>query len=292
MKGKCSNPDCAAPISCHEGHEDYTQCEYWLKNNPKESTKLKLTSRKRKANNNQIWSGNPLRVEEINLVSYRNAPIVIGLAGKANAGKTTFLAMLYTLLYDGGNFEKYDFSGSMTTLGWDSLYHKLKVLNKKVSFPETTPSSYLRLLHFALRGEGDILNDLLITDASGEVFSYWSQNKEDENAENARWIYDNSHGFILFIDCDDLIKRKNLAKTEIVDIAEMLKSNLKDRPVLAVWSKADLKEEVHPKIKTSLHDELSEIFNNYSEIDVSNFPSKNPDELVHSNNLKTIDWLL
>jgi len=72
----------------------------------------------------------------------------------------------------------------------------------------------------------------------------------------------------------------------------MLKSDLKERPVLAVWSKADLKGEVHPTIRDSLKNELSEIFNKYFEIDISNFPSKNPDEIVHKNNLKTIDWLL
>ncbi len=292
MKEKCSNPDCPAPISCHEGEEDYAKCDHWKKNNRIESTEIKATPKNRNANSNQIWSGEPLKIEDINLISYRNTPIVIGLVGKAKAGKTTFLAMLYTLLYDGGRFENYGFSGTKTILGWDKLYDKLKVVNKKVSLPDTTPSSYLRLLHLALRNIKNQLTDFLITDASGEVFSTWSQNKDDKNAENARWIYDNSNGFILFIDCDDLIKRKNLAKTEIIDIAEMLKSDLKNRPVLAVWSKADLKEEVHTRIKSSLHDELSAIFDNYSEIDISNFPSKNPDKLVHKNNLKTIDWLL
>lgn len=290
MEGKCSNPDCPAPISCHDGHEDYTQCPNWSKHHVEE---VKNKANQKKTNkSNQIWTGEPFTINDINLISYRNNPIIIGLAGKAKAGKTTFLAMLYTLLYDRGRFEKFGFSGTKTLLGWDKLYDKLKVKDKKVSLPETTPSSYLRLLHLALRNIENQLIDVLITDASGEVFSTWSQNKDDENAENARWIYDNSNGFILFIDCDDLIKRKNQAKTEIIDIAEMLKSDLKDRPVLAVWSKADLKGEVHPTIRDSLKNELSEIFNKYFEIDISNFPSKNPDEIVHKNNLKTIDWLL
>lgn len=290
MEGKCSNPECTAPITCHEGHEDHTQCPNWLKHHVEEVKKSKT---QKKANvSAQVWTGEPLAINDINLISYRNNPIIIGLAGKAKAGKTTFLAMLYTLLYDGGKFEKYGFAGTKTMLGWDKLYDKLKIVNKKVSLPETTPSNYLRLLHLALRNIENQLTDVLITDASGEVFSTWSQNKDDENAENARWIYNNSNGFILFIDCDDLIKRKNLAKTEIIDIAEMLKNDLKNRPVLTVWSKADLKEGVHPKILESLHNELSEIFNTYFEIDISNFPAKNPDVLVHKNNLKTIDWLL
>ncbi len=291
MEGKCSNPECTAPISCHEGHEDHTQCPNWIKNKTINSDK-ETTIQKKKDKSTLLWSGEPLKIEDINLISYRNNPIVIGLAGKAKAGKTTFLAMLYTLLFDGANFENYGFAGTKTILGWDKLYHKLKVVDRKVSLPPPTPSNYLRLLHFALRNHENQLTDVLISDASGEVFSDWSQNKDDSNAENARWIYDNSNGFILFIDCDDLKNRKNLAKTEIIDIAEMLKSNLKDRPVVVVWSKADLKDEVHQTIKESLHNELAEIFTNYYEIDISNFPSKNPDDLVHKNNLKVIDWLL
>lgn len=290
MEGKCSNPECTAPISCHDGYEDHTQCPNWIKHHVEEVKKR--TTQKKTNKSTQIWSGEPLAVNDIKLISYRNNPIIIGLAGKAKAGKTTFLAMLYTLLYDGARFEKYGFSGTKTILGWDKLYDKLKVLNNQIALPETTPSSYLRLLHLSLRNIENQLTDILITDASGEVFSTWSQNRDDQNAENARWIYDNSNGFILFIDCDDLIKRKNQAKTEIIDIAEMLKNDLKDRPVIAVWSKADLKDEVHPRIQDSLKNELSEIFNNYCEIDISNFPSKNPDEIVHKNNLKTIDWLL
>ena len=179
----------------------------------------------------------------------------------------------YTLLFNGVQFEKYGFSGSKTVIGWDKLYHKLKVVNKKVSLPAPTPSNYLRLLHLALRDSENKMKDILISDASGEVFSFWSQNINDSRAENARWIYKNSNGFVLFIDCEDLIKRKNLAKTEIIDIAEMLKNNLKERPVIVVWSKADLKVEIHPKIIENLHLELAGILTNYCELDISNFPS-------------------
>ena len=102
----------------------------------------------------------------------------------------------------------------------------------------------------------------------------------------------NSYAFIVFIDCVDLIKRKNLAKTEIIDIAQMLQHDLKGRPVIAVWSKSDKKGEVHPKLKDSLKEELQSLFTNYTEIDISNFSTDDPDKLVHENNLEVIDWLL
>lgn len=291
MTGKCSNPDCVAPLHCHEGHSDHQECEYWQKNNSNKSSKSNLT-KKPASLSNVTWSGEPLRLEDVSQISGRNTPIYIGVVGKADSAKTTFLAMLYTLLFNGEELNGYEFAGSKTIIGWDALYHKLKIFKGKVSFPDPTPAEYFRLLHIALRDEKNFLIDVLISDASGEVFSRWSQNRDDPTAENARWIYGTSNAFILFIDCVDLIKRKNMAKTEIIDIAQMLQHELDDRPVIAVWSKSDKQADIHRKIKTSLTKELSEMFTNYIAIDISNFSTDEPDTLVHTNNIQVIEWLL
>jgi len=291
MAEKCSNPECPAPPHCHEGKDDYKQCDFWLKNNSAIIAK-KEKPKKESKNSNLTWTGEPFKIEDVAQVSSRSTPIFIGVVGKADAGKTTFLAMLYTLLLNGKKFKNFNFAGTKTILGWDELHHKLKVQKNKVAFPDPTPSQYYRLFHFALRNAENQLKDIFISDASGEVFSLWSQNRDDVNTENARWIYGNSNAFILFIDCMDLIKRKNLAKTEIIDIAQMLQHNLQGRPVIAVWSKSDMKEEIHIKIKDSLKEELQNLFSNYTEIDISNFSSDDPDKLVHENNLEVIDWLL
>jgi Double-GTPase 2 len=291
MAEKCSNPECAAPPHCHENHDDYTKCTFWLKNNSvKIEKKEKLKSEVSKTN--LSWTGEPFKIEDVEQVSRRTSPIFIGVIGKADAGKTTFLAMLYTLLLNGKKLKEYNFTGTKTILGWDELYHRLKVQKNRVAFPDPTPSQYYRLLHFALRNSNNQLKDIFLSDASGEVFSNWSQNRDDASADNARWIYTNSNAFILFIDCIDLINRKNLAKTEIIDIAQMLTHDLKGRPVIAVWSKSDKKEEVHTKIINSLKEELQNLFANYTEIDISNFSTDDPDKLVHENNLEVIEWLL
>lgn len=291
MAEKCSNPECAAPPHCHENNDDYKTCEFWLKNNSIVNIN-KEKSKKESKTTNLTWTGEPFKIDDIAQVSRRTTPIFIGVVGKADAGKTTFLAMLYTLLLNGKKFKDFDFAGTKTILGWDELYHKLKVQKNKVAFPDPTPSEYYRLLHFALRNSDNHLKDVFLSDASGEVFSYWSQNRDDVNAANARWVYKSSNAFILFIDCMDLIKRKNLAKTEIIDIAQMLQHDLKDRPLIAVWSKSDKKGEVHSKIKDSLKEELQTLFTNYTEIDISNFSTDDPDKLVHENNLEVIDWVL
>jgi len=289
MVGKCSNLECAAPINCHEGNDKHTECEFWINSNA-DQAKIKTL---KKGNKSELpWTGEALSIEELGKVTYRNSPIIIGVVGKADAGKTTFLAMLYTLLLRGGKLKDFDFCGTKTIKAWDDLYHKLKVQKESVAFPEPTPAQYIRLLHLALRNNYKGLKDVFLSDASGEVFSIWSQNRGDENAENARWIYSNSSAFILFIDCEDLIKRKNLAKTEIIDLAQMLKHDLKDKPVIAVWSKSDKKQEVHIQIRQKLQEELTEIFDDYVEVDISNFSADDPDILVHTNNIKVIDIIL
>lgn len=290
MTGKCSNPDCAAPISCHEGKEKHTECEHWISSNSTQS-KTKAPARKEKKSD-LPWTGDALTIEELSKITYRNPPIIIGVVGKADAGKTTYLAMLFTLLLRGGKLNEFDFCGTKTINAWDQLYHKLKIQRDGVKFPDPTPSEYIRLLHLALRNQSQRLKDIFISDASGEVFSIWSKNRNDDNAENARWVYQHSNAFILFIDCEDLINRKAQAKTDIIDLAQMLKHDLRDRPVIAVWSKSDKKGEVHPVIKEKLLEELKELFRNFKELDISNFSLDDPDILVHKNNISVLDWLL
>src|SRR5690606_19327228 len=102
-------------------------------------------------------------------------------------------------------------------------------------FPQPTPVSSNRVYHLAFRDQNKTLKDVLFADASGEVFSLWSVNRNDENAENARWIYSHSSGFMLFIDCEALINEKNAAKKEILLLARQLTHNLRGRPVIDVW---------------------------------------------------------
>ena len=291
MSGECKLKECGAPeIRCHLGNDDYTQCENFVA----EAAEKKIIKEKTGIlkRSSLGWSGQAFTTDELVLVSSRTSPILIGVVGKADAGKTTFLAMLYTLLLSGRKLKDYNFAGTKTILGWDELYHRLKFKKGSVAFPQPTPVSSNRLYHLALRNEEEQLKDILFADASGEVFSLWSVNRNDDNAENARWIYSNSNALMLFIDCEALLVDKNAAKREIMLIARQLTHDLKERPVIAVWSKTDKKKEVLPSIKDTLKTELRALFSNYNEIEVSNFLEPGPDELVHTNNLAVVDWLL
>ena len=290
MAGKCKIEDCAAPLSCHIGGDDYKTCSNWIPDVIEK--KVKKATKNSDTKSNVAWSGLPFSVEDISLISKRNSPIIIGIIGKADAGKTTFLAMVYTLLLNGKKIDGYDFAGTKTILGWDELHHKLRILKGEVAFPSPTSVSSNRQYHLALRDKNGQLNDVLFSDASGEVFTLWANDRQDTLAENSRWIYSNSNAFMLFIDCEALISQKNLAKREILNIAQQLTHDLKGRPLIAVWSKSDKKREVHPTIRESLSNELKGLFSNYTEIEISNYLVPGPDELVHKNNLESIDWLL
>jgi len=287
---KCSNTDCVPSIFCHEGHEQ-AECPNFHGNKIK--VEAGKTAKAKATRKSQLsWEGIAFKTDDLSKITYRNLPIIFGIMGKADAGKTTFLAMLYTLMLRGEKFESFHFSGSKSLLGWDELYHKLKVKKNQVAFPDPTPVEYLRLHHLALKDQASRLYDIFLSDASGEVFSDWSQDRDDVRADNARWVYAHSTAFILFIDCDDLIKRQNRAKTEIIDIAQMMLYDLKERPVVAVWSKADLKNKIHHVILDDLTAELNSMFADFVQIDISNFSKDDPDALVHENNIKVIDWLL
>lgn len=291
MTGKCKLPECPAPDApCHLGKDDCTQCDNFAIEVIEKKVKKEKASDIKKSGIS--WSGQAFIPDELHLVSLRTSPILFGVIGRADAGKTTFLAMLYTLLLSGRTFKEFTFSGSKTTLGWDELYHRLKLKRGNVPFPQPTPVSSNRLYHFALRNSEGQLKDVLFADASGEVFSMWSVNRNDENAENARWIHKNSNAFMLFIDCEALIADKNAAKKEILLIASQLTHDLKNRPVLVIWSKADRKIEVLPNIRDSLKSELEVMLKNYVEIEISNYLEPGPDKLVLENNLAAVDWLL
>jgi len=78
--------------------------------------------------------------------------------------------MLYTLLLSGKKLKEFHFAGTKTILGWDELYHRLKLKKGNVAFPQPTPVTSNRLYHLALRSEEGLLKDVLFADASGEYF--------------------------------------------------------------------------------------------------------------------------
>jgi hypothetical protein len=293
IKGHCSNPECQAHVTgkCYEDKENLGYCSKWITDKT-----ITTTAKRNKSNSVSTveWTGEALSPDTLNKVSQRSNVNIIASVGNVGAGKTSYLGMLYLLLLNGYRLDDYHFAGSYTITAWEKLADKLRFKRGDVEFPQPTPSNpdYYHLLHLALKREYK-LYDIILADASGEVFKLWADNKDDENAENARWIHSNANAFLLFIDCYELESRKAAARAEIMDIANRLAQDLEKRPVAVVWSKADRINSVHEKIKEYVKERLNEIFGaHYKEFEVTNYPNANPEELCHGNNLKTLNWLL
>ncbi len=120
MAGKCNLPECPAPeAGCHLGKDDFTQCENFVVEAMEKKIKKENAAKLKKSSLG--WNGQAFTTNELALVSSRTSSILIGVVGKADAGKTTFLGMLYTLLLSGKKLKDYNFAGTKTILGWEGL---------------------------------------------------------------------------------------------------------------------------------------------------------------------------
>jgi ABC-type dipeptide/oligopeptide/nickel transport system ATPase component len=296
-KRKCSKDGCHAPVDfCIEsGGPLHDQCQYFEESG---ASKVSAKTAKKSAVATTIpWTGDWLRPGELDLLTHRGTPRVIGLVGSSGAGKTTYLAMLYSLLFNGKRIENWDFAGSYTLKGWELQAKTLQIQEDgTIRNPDATPSDkdFYSLYHLALRHDS-FLHDILFADSSGEVFSKWADNVNDPAAENARWIYGNAHAFLFFVDCEAILNQRGRAKRDIVQMAEQVKRGLRGRPVVIVWSKADLAVQMRESIVEAIKQSLSEIFPKAVSLEISNYSKSDSDQLCHINNVavtkKVLDQL-
>jgi len=294
MRKQCSNPDCPAPKGLCLKHLslDYPKCEHWLGNQEDQALEKKT-----KVNKKAItlpWTGEPFQPTDIEIVGQRSTPIIIGMVGNAGAGKTSYLGMLYTLLFNGNKFKEWSFAGSYTLAAWETLAQYLKIKpNGNIGFTPPTPSNpdYYSLYHLSLK-RGELFRDVLFADSSGEVFSLWADNVQDQNAGNARWIYQKSNAFIFTVDSVALKDRKGAAKNEIVQMAEQVAANLNGRPIVIAWSKADEIDNIRENIRDAVNEDLSLVFPESKVIEISNFSKSDPDTMCHHNNIAVSEYLL
>lgn len=286
-KRRCSKEGCHAPDHfCLElAGPLHEQCQYFI--NAGVVDAHANTAKKLALAASIPWTGEWLRPEQLDLLTHRGSSRIIGLVGSSGAGKTTYLAMLYLLLFNGKRIESWDFAGSYTLNGWELQAKTLQVQEDgTVRNPDATPSDkdFYSLYHLALRHDG-FLQDILFADSSGEVFSKWADNVNDPTAENARWIYDNAHAFLVFVDCEAVIEQRGRAKRDIVQLAEQMKRGLRGRPVVIVWSKADLAGQMRENIVEAIRRSLSEIFPEAVSLEISNYSKSDSDQLCHINNV-------
>lgn len=248
MAGPCPNTYCyvADGGGCHLGHPDPSDCPEFSKTSP--LTESGQTQEAQALSGQVVfpWSGNALNVQDLPFVASRGQPVVVGLFGPHNAGKTTLLAALYLQLGAGKQAaSNHRFAGSYTLSGWEALAHALRWSNERPpSFPAHTPAGIRRepgLLHLALRGPDGGLCDTYFADAPGEWFDRWAHERDAPDAESARWLAARSSVLLLVADCEALAGTGRGNARKIMRLmAERVAEARDGRPVALVWTKADV----------------------------------------------------
>lgn len=307
QQGTCNNPGCPAALTnhCLLTHE-LDECEHWQLHTGKTKGKHKATAsqsengKATKQTNRSgekgvpvAWSGNALTLNEIELVSRSSPPVIIATVGQADAGKTTFLGLLHTLLLRGQVLRQHAFARSITLLGWEKLAVAWRFRRGGVRGSTPTPDDpdYYSLLHWSLRQPDQQLREVLFPDAGGEVFNRWAVEAADPNVANVRWIIQHADAFLFFVDCQALAERRNPAFVEVVRLATRLRDYLSGRPVIVLWSRADYIARVAPEILERVRHQLQQRFGDYSSFEISYDLAEHP-ATRQLNMLEAIDDVL
>src|SRR5690242_2060780 len=112
MKRKCSDHQCPAPKGLCKKYlsPEFQKCEFW-----QPSTTVEVPANEEKDKSFSLpWQGSAMQPSDLQLIGARSCPIMFGMIGSADAGKTSFLCMLFRLLLNGWRFDKWLFAGSYT----------------------------------------------------------------------------------------------------------------------------------------------------------------------------------
>lgn len=277
MTSKCKNPNCFVDegVSCSEGHMNYEECPQYTSDKIKESEHDVVSSH---SGARVPWSGSALGLSDLLILCSRGQPVLIGILGSHDSGKTTLLLGNYLSLVQGASIAKARFSGSWTLGAWESLasWPRFSSLNSSPQFPPHTPRSADRapgLLHFSLRKPDDSFKDILLTDAPGEWFSNWSIEENSNSSAGARWTVENSDAFLILADCERLSgESRGRARNELRQLFERLGAYVQNRPVTLVWAKSDvipvkdLSQKLVESIRRSLLDNIPHATEQFSTI--------------------------
>lgn len=237
----CINPNCHAPgMSCALGEFSHQECEKWNE----KTTELAESAESETSDQPFPWSGRAMGHVDIGFVSGARASNFVGIVGAPDAGKTTLLALLYRYLSHGKRLAEHSFSGSFTLQGWENIAGWLELRHDgAVQFPPHTSRQgrFPGLLHLRTTGESGKIRDSLFADAPGEWFSIWNRTPGLQEADPARWIFEQSNRLLLVADRHALGKGGGgPARRDLKQFMRRLKeAGLTHRTAL-VWTKSDL----------------------------------------------------
>lgn len=289
---KCPRQDCFAPeTTCDLGHLSLADC-------PALQGQATTTSSDLPDSDGALlpWSGSALGLVDLGFIAGRAKPIVVGIVGPENAGKTTLLAAWYLLLGRGfGKNAVRRFAGSYSLAGWEAVAGALRwTPGVPPNFPPHTSSRGGRapgLLHLAFRLADNRLRDFLLTDAPGEWFQKWAVNREAAEAIGARWVADHADVFLVIADREALSgEDMGQARGALQLLARRLAAERRGRPVALVWTKTDVS--IAPEMETAVRHTVQRLMPDAVEFSVSVISPAGEPGGSGSGLLELLDWTL
>ncbi|MCH8072313.1 MAG: hypothetical protein IIA09_10220 [Proteobacteria bacterium] len=192
------------------------------------------------------WTGRAFGLTDLRFISAHQRPHVIGLAGPADAGKTTLLAMLFLMMTRGIRITGgQQFAGSYTLQAWENIARWLQLNSDgPVQYPPHTTSQTGRhpgLLHLRVSEENHGKRDIILTDAPGEWFTDWVTDVDAETAAGARWTATFSDKLLIVADTKALTgSNGGPARNTLEFLIRRVASGCNHGEVALVWTKTDI----------------------------------------------------
>lgn len=294
----CKHEGCIPYINqdsgCIEGHPNPTRCPHFVKGKESE-----VADKQEEEHFAVGWYGSAFGMRDLELVTSRSHSHIVGIVGPQNAGKTSFLAVLYLMLNHGHQLNTLSFAGSYTFNGWEKIARNLRLNPGQLQphFPPHTPrnsdgdSRTPGLLHLAFRDTSEQFRDYLLTDPPGEWFNIWANDKNDPSVKGARWIAHHATSFAFFVDCERLAgNQRGIESGKIERLAQRLSSEVGKCPVAVVWAKSDI--EIKNEIRQRLQDTFAQLFPLMREFEVAAIPSSTKQYERGHGVIDTITWLI
>jgi Double-GTPase 2 len=290
---RCSRSTCFAPqTTCDLGFLDWSKCPTWkgrdeASGSPGEAATDELLL---------PWSGSALGLADLGFLAGGRKPLVVGIAGPENAGKTTLLAAWYLLVGRGlAGSEKRRFAGSYSLAGWEAVASALHwTPGQQPSFPPHTSSRGGRapgLLHLAFRNADGQARGYLFTDAPGEWFQKWAVNRDALDGEGARWMAEHADVFLLIADREALSgPNMGSARGSLQLLARRLAAERAARKVALVWTKSDVS--VAPEMEKAVREAVLGLMPGAVEFSVSILPSAEGAPDKGRGLIELLDWTL
>ncbi|WP_149194222.1 TRAFAC clade GTPase domain-containing protein [Luteimonas suaedae] len=289
----CSRQTCFAPeSSCDLGHLNRAACPSWKGRDEVESIPDEGVT-------NELlfpWSGSALGLVDVGFVAGRAKPLVVGIAGPQNAGKSTLLAAWYLLIGQGhATAGERSFAGSYSLAGWEAVASALRwAPGQQPGFPPHTTSRGGRapgLLHLAFRSTAVHKRDYLFTDAPGEWFQKWAVNRDAPDGEGARWISEHADALLLIADRESLSgTNMGSARGSLQLLAQRIAAERGARPLALVWTKSDVA--ISPEMEASIRGTVLGLMPDAVEFSVSILAGEDKTTGTGQGLIELLDWTL